>query len=117
MPAIIKITDMKPLEGKVGLVAGVANKRSIAWAIAQAMDRLLATPATNPTFPSNGFISVILIMAGMIRRSQCKASGASPLTHGRKPCKEPNDPREALLSDTNDALGSIPTAVDITGPH
>lgn len=28
--------DMKPLEGKVGLVAGVANKRSIAWAIAQA---------------------------------------------------------------------------------
>ena len=36
MPAIIKITDMKPLEGKVGLVAGVANKRSIAWAIAQA---------------------------------------------------------------------------------
>ncbi len=36
MPAIIKVTDMKPLEGKVGLVAGVANKRSIAWAIAQA---------------------------------------------------------------------------------
>jgi enoyl-[acyl-carrier protein] reductase I len=30
------IQDMKPLEGKVGLVAGVANKRSIAWAIAQA---------------------------------------------------------------------------------
>ena len=28
--------DMKPLGGKVGLVAGVANKRSIAWAIAQA---------------------------------------------------------------------------------
>jgi enoyl-[acyl-carrier protein] reductase I len=27
---------MKPLEGKVGLVFGVANKRSIAWAIAQA---------------------------------------------------------------------------------
>ncbi|MDG1891060.1 MAG: enoyl-ACP reductase [Verrucomicrobiota bacterium] len=27
---------MKPLEGKIGLVAGVANKRSIAWAIAQA---------------------------------------------------------------------------------
>ena len=36
MTAIIKVTDMKPLEGKVGLVAGVANKRSIAWAIAQA---------------------------------------------------------------------------------
>jgi enoyl-[acyl-carrier protein] reductase I len=27
---------MKMLEGKIGLVAGVANKRSIAWAIAQA---------------------------------------------------------------------------------
>src|ERR1700722_6104280 len=26
----------QPLEGKVGLVFGVANKRSIAWAIAQA---------------------------------------------------------------------------------
>ena len=26
----------KPLEGKVGLVFGVANKRSIAWGIAQA---------------------------------------------------------------------------------
>ena len=28
--------NAKPLEGKVGLVFGVANKRSIAWAIAQA---------------------------------------------------------------------------------
>jgi enoyl-[acyl-carrier-protein] reductase (NADH) len=26
----------KPLEGKIGVVFGVANKRSIAWAIAQA---------------------------------------------------------------------------------
>jgi enoyl-[acyl-carrier protein] reductase I len=29
-------TNMKPLEGKVGVVFGVANKRSIAWAIAKA---------------------------------------------------------------------------------
>src|SRR3954465_3104731 len=28
--------NARPLEGKVGLVFGVANKRSIAWAIAQA---------------------------------------------------------------------------------
>ncbi len=30
------MTDAKPLAGKTGLVFGVANKRSIAWAIAQA---------------------------------------------------------------------------------
>jgi enoyl-[acyl-carrier protein] reductase I len=33
----------KPLEGKVGLVFGVANKRSIAWAIAQAWHEAGAT--------------------------------------------------------------------------
>lgn len=33
------ISCSKPLEGKVGVVFGVANKRSIAWAIAQAWHR------------------------------------------------------------------------------
>ena len=81
--------------------------------MAQAMDRLLATPATNPTFPSNGFISVILIMAGVIRRSQCKA-GASPNPWKGNPQRAQRF--KSLLSDTNDAL-VVPTAVDITGPH
>ncbi len=35
--------NAKPLEGKVGLVFGVANKRSIAWAIAQAWAEAGAT--------------------------------------------------------------------------
>ncbi|CAN5169446.1 hypothetical protein BH23VER1_BH23VER1_29180 [soil metagenome] len=30
------MSESKPLAGKTGLVFGVANKRSIAWAIAQA---------------------------------------------------------------------------------
>ncbi len=34
--AIFKIMNAKPLEGKLGIVFGVANKRSIAWSIAQA---------------------------------------------------------------------------------
>src|SRR5256885_16774824 len=33
------IRPMPMLEGKTGLVFGVANKRSIAWAIAQALSR------------------------------------------------------------------------------
>ena len=41
---------MSALAGKLGIVFGVANKRSIAWAIAQAMLRLFATPKTSPIF-------------------------------------------------------------------
>ena len=36
---------MSLLAGKIGLVAGVANKRSIAWAIAQAWHKAGATLA------------------------------------------------------------------------
>ena len=35
----------KPLEGKIGLVFGVANKRSIAWGIAKAWKEAGATLA------------------------------------------------------------------------
>ena len=33
------MSDAKPLAGKTGVVFGVANKRSIAWAIARTLDR------------------------------------------------------------------------------
>ncbi len=43
--ALVSATNASPLSGKLGVVFGVANKRSIAWAIAQAWHRAGATLA------------------------------------------------------------------------
>jgi hypothetical protein len=40
--------------------ASVAPALCQAWAMAQSMERLLATPTTNPIFPANNDIAILI---------------------------------------------------------